>query len=54
MTDSTLQITPGAGGIYARVSGRTLHKILFYDVGGQVSGEGPCGIYSNIIPYEAE
>lgn len=38
----------------SHVSGRTLHKILFYDVGGQVSGEGPCGIYSNIIPYEAE
>ena len=38
----------------SHVSGRTLHKILFYDVGGQVSGEGPCGIYSNIIPHEAE
>ncbi|HQM07378.1 MAG TPA: BNR-4 repeat-containing protein [Bacilli bacterium] len=38
----------------SHVSGRTLHKILFYNVGGQVSGEGPCGIYSNIIPHEAE
>ena len=38
----------------SHVSGRTLHKILFYNVGGQVSGEGPCGIYSNIIPHETE
>lgn len=38
----------------SHVAGRTLHKILFYDVGGQVAGEGPCGTYSNIISHCAE
>lgn len=33
--------------------GRTLYNVLYKDVGGQVPGEGPCGIYYNIIPHEA-